>query len=86
MMGVRGVTLNDLCLNSHNPLQRASLSRYCVSAQFKTSALEDEPGRRNARVAAWLEHRGYAYLTYISAQFQSLPDEYARNLMVFIRQ
>jgi hypothetical protein len=33
-----------------------------------------------------LEQRGFSYLTDVSAHFQSLPDEYAPNVMVFVRQ
>ena len=33
-----------------------------------------------------LERRGFSYLADISTHFQSLPDDYARNVLVFVRQ
>lgn len=32
-----------------------------------------------------LERRGFSYLSDVSAHFQSLPDRWARNVMVFVR-
>ena len=33
-----------------------------------------------------LERRGFSYLADVSAYFQSLPDDYARNVMVFVNR